>query len=224
MSLFTQAVASLQKVVESGDFSPVGKQYVFEAIVRLRNIEDRYIRAAELNNDYLESDKRILEMREHFNEESVFKMLKDNSEKDPKLKDWLRGKGGIKVESKTEISTFNLTENDNEKVAALHTATENIYNDLWSIKERLNNVSIYRNFNPSGVRDVRNHLIVHAEKYGATLYSFGVQTNGPVLRPVKPSDSKANHDKGLVSNVEEFLSEIIKISARDTIEAGSQNN
>jgi hypothetical protein len=212
MSLFAQAVASLQKVVEYGDFSLVDKQYVDEAIVRLRDIEDRYIQAAELNNYYLESDKRVLEMREHFNEESIFKMLNDNSEKDPKLKDWLRGKSSIKVDSKTEIRTFNLTENDDEKVATLHTATENIYNDLWSIKERLNSVSKYRNFNPSGVRDVRNHLIVHVEKYGATLYSFGIQTNGPVLRPVKPTNSKANHDKGLVSNVEEFLNEIIQVS------------
>lgn len=212
MSLFEQAIDS----IESDNFSVEDKPYIDEAIVRLRNIEDRYIKVTELNNEYLESDQMTMKMRENFSEEKVFEMLKEQAKVDSELKNWLQGKSGIKVESKTEISTFNLADNDDKKISELHTLAESIINDLWSIKERLNNVAKYKNFNPVGVRDVRNHLIVHAEKFGATFYSFGIQTRGPVLRPVKPSNAKANHDKGMVSNIEEFLNELIKISTQNT--------
>ncbi len=223
MSLFEQAIDSIENFKNSNQLDLSEKSYIEEAASRLKNIEDRFIGVTKLNDEYIESDLKILEIRDNFSEEKVFKMLTAQADVDPKLKEWLQGKSSIKVESKTEISTFNLTENNDDKVSKLHTATESIYHDLWSIKERLDKVSKYKNFNPAGVRDVRNHLIVHADKYAATLYSFGVQTRGPVLRPVKPSNAKANHDKGLVSNVEEFLNEIINIGARDTIEPASEN-
>lgn len=216
MSLFEQAIDSIENFKKADQLNLSEKPYIEEALSRLNNIEDRFIEVTKLNDDYIESDEKISEIRDNFSEEKVFKMLTEQANVDPKLKEWLQGRSGIKVESKTEVSTFNLTENDDDKVSKLHTATESIYHDLWSIKERLNKVSRYKNFNPAGVRDVRNHLIVHTDKHGAALYSFGVQTRGPVLRPVKPSDAKAKHDRGLVSNVEEFFNEIINIGARDT--------
>ena len=224
MSLFKQAIVSIEKTIDSGFFNEQEKSYINEALFRLGSIEDRYTEVIRLNDNYLASDQRILEIRKNFSEEKVFQMLTEQAEIDSKLKVWLSGKSGIKVGSKTEISTFNLSELNDKKIFELHALTESIYHDLWTIKERLSKVDKYKKFNPSGVRDVRNHLIVHIDKpcSGATLYSFGIQTRGPVLRPVKPSTAKANHDNGIISNVEEFLNNLIKIFALDTIESKSE--
>jgi hypothetical protein len=226
MSLFKQAIVLIEKAADSGFFNMQEKPYINEVLSRLRSLENRYIKVTELNNSYLESDQRILESRENFNEEKVFEMLTKQATVDSKLKNWMAGKKEIKIESKTEITTFNLSDSNDEKISELQSLTENIYHDLWSIKERLNKVKKYKNFNPPGVRDVRNQLIVHVDKpnSGATLYSFGIQTRGPVLRPVKPSQAKARHDNGAVSNVEEFLNDLIKISARDTLRPKSKKN
>jgi hypothetical protein len=214
MSSFQDATNKLEGLLSDDKILHQDRLYLDEALSRLKRIESQYLEIVNLNNEYLDADQQVLEMREYFNSPALFEMLKKQSEIDGNLKKWFdSNSGNMQISSKTEIKTFNLSEEVEEKISALHSKTESLYNELWLIKERLNKVDKFKNFNPAGVRDVRNQLIVHIDKPNskATIFSFGIQTNGPVLRPVKPSTATANHDNGLVVNVESFLSAIVNI-------------
>jgi hypothetical protein len=104
---------------------------------------------------------------------------------------------------------------NSDQIALLHSLVETAYNNLWLVKQRLNTLPDFKNFKPPGVRNVRNHLITHTEykNSGANIFSFGVITGGPVLRPIKPTGAKAPNDLGFIKNVHEFLTVLIRLNS-----------
>ncbi len=184
-----------------------------EVITRLKVEAMRYADVVKRNDTLLIADEKLTVIRETMTDDNVQKLLTEQAKLDPGLDKWLKSVGGkiSKVQS-SELSTHDLDTLDIEAdekasvIMQLHSDTEMIYHNLWAAKTRLNQFTKFKNFNPSGVRDVRNHLIEHTDKAKsyAYIYSFGIATKGPVLRPVKPAESKAPHDRGLQTNVEEF--------------------
>ena len=92
-------------------------------------------------------------------------------------------------------------------MSELHSKVESFYHDLWVITLRLNDLLGIKNFRPKGLTNVRNHLIEHTDGpgSGATILSFAISSNGPLLRPLKPTGVPAPHDLGFIANVDEFL-------------------
>lgn len=215
--LFTQAIACLSNYLSDTDLDSAMKQNLSEAISRLRDLPEQYMRIRDLNYALLETDEGLNKIRGFTTEENINKMLHKNAGNDPKLARWLDSVGGkIAKMSSTEVSFRDLTKidpdnNHDRKIKDLHSITEAVYENLWTVKVRLNTLPKFQKFNPPKVRSVRNDLIVHTDGKGsgATIFSFGVATNGPVLRPIKPRGAKAAHDNGFEGNIKEFLEQIL---------------
>ena len=176
-----------------------------EVVTRLKQLQTAYNEALDLNDQILHESLVLTESNRIMND-----FLKKNFKR-------------AVVGNKSHMVAVDLTKLDEidfvntEKVNVLHGITESIYNDLWTIRQRLKYLPKFKNFNPPGVRNVRNHLMLHTEdQYSVALpYSFGISTNGPVLRPAKPSNIEASNDAGLCKNVEEFLTSIIFVLEPD---------
>lgn len=215
--LFRKTFDCLSNYLSDTSLNNTEKQNLDEAISRLQNLPEQYKRIVGLNQTLLESDEGLNKIRDFATEENISRMLHENADKDPKLAQWLASVGGRIVKrsssevSARDLSKINPEDKQDRQIKDLHSLTENVYENLWSVKGRLNTLQKFKNFNPPKVRNVRNHLIVHTDRKdsGATIFSFGVATNGPVLRPIKPSGAKATHDNGFEGNIKEFLEQII---------------
>lgn len=198
---FINAIEHLKNYKETTAIGFHQKNAVAEVIARLETTAELYDQAKELNDNLLEEDDMIKRSREVLDE--YLKSIDTTG--------WV-------IRGTTMVSAFDLTTSEfsnpeqEKSVKQLQHLTESIYNNLWGIKSRLNQCPEYKRFNPPGVRDVRNHLITHTDipASEATIYSFGISTNGPVLRPTKPIGVKAPTDRGLYINIGEFLKEILR--------------
>jgi len=92
--------------------------------------------------------------------------------------------------------------------------TESFYETAWRLRNVIRTFPGQRGFEIAGIRDVRNKLIVHPEKFGELfLNSFQYSTStGPVLKP-QSSGVADLIDRGLWSNAGE-LQERILLSLR----------
>jgi hypothetical protein len=221
MDAFNLAIDLLKQFQTNSSLDHRENQILNEVITRLRTGSERYTEIIKLNQELLENDNIVKQMRELGKEDNLLRILMENAGKDPKLDQWLKGVG-YKIEKVqgTELRAHDLNNLDNlsaeesKKVRELHTQTETIYHNLWTTKTRLNQLSIFKNFNPKGVRGVRNDLISHTDNKRASnayLYSFGLSSSGPVLRPTKPVGVKSINDAGLKPNVEEYIKSIVTI-------------
>ena len=192
-----------------------------EVVTRLQNIFDDYKSISELNTILLKEYPHLNVLREMASDENINKVLTEAAKNDPQLEKYLNSVGGRVVKLNSfETAAYNMVKLNSQsnlknlQIKFLHSKTESIYHNLWTVNLHLNNLPKFKNFKPKGVRDVRNHLITHTDKpmtSGAYIFSFGVSTQGPVLRPTKPIGVPAPIDKGLESNIEEFFSLIEKI-------------
>jgi hypothetical protein len=88
---------------------------------------------------------------------------------------------------------------------------EAFYFFAWRLKGALSQVPGFSTFDPVGVRDVRNHLIEHAEgrKRGVMARSFMFNCpQGFVLKPHGGGPGRVV-DKGLYPNAEELLTDLL---------------
>jgi hypothetical protein len=85
---------------------------------------------------------------------------------------------------------------------------EAFYRCAFRLKEVLSRFPALKNFDPPGVRNVRNWLIEHPEKKRKPITSWGWGTdfkNGPRLRIGRTSrESREPRDSGLWPNLSEF--------------------
>ncbi|OGM08496.1 hypothetical protein A2Z67_02080 [Candidatus Woesebacteria bacterium RBG_13_36_22] len=217
VKLFEHTLELLERYKNISNPTNEFRHVVAEIITRLQDVAKEYEKANQLNGYLLNEDVGLKHQREIMTDEFINKIMSKQAKKDSELAECLKSAGGkLKRGSSTEISVFNmtkLTQKNTKDIKQLHYITESIYNNLWLIKQRLNQLPKFKNFNPPGVRNVRNQLMTHTERTNSESYifSFGVSTQGPVLRPIKPSGVKAPTDKGLYTNVEEFFSSIINI-------------
>jgi len=211
-NVFENAIGLLKRHALSERVDDRQKLKIYEACARLETVSKTYPVIRQQNDDMLKADAGLEVIRDQLPFDKVLPMLQRAAETDTQLAAWLASNGGkIEQVGLAETSAFTMTDlaevapETAEKLRQLQTATEQVYTNLWLVKGSLNGVHKLKNFNPTGVRDVRNHLIEHTEKSGAAIFSFGISTGGPVLRPIKPSNASAAHDRGLDKNVEEFL-------------------
>lgn len=215
---FTDILSKLEILKKSSTLSQAENFAIGEAIARLSELKIQSLKIIEINRTLLERDSRLKEIREIMTDEKVNEMLQNAAKTDPSLAAYLASVGGkLKRENSSEISAYDMASvgeaPDIKKIRHLHSETEAAYNNLWLVKERLNTVNKFKNFNPKGVRETRNDLMIHTRgnNSGAHIYSFGITTRGPVLRPVKPSGIKAPNDNGFEPNLEEFLKELANL-------------
>lgn len=212
---FISAISRLKALKESSTLSQAENFAIGEAIARLLELKGRCLTIVEANTHLLERNPELKAVREIMTDEKVSEMLQDAARTDPSLAAYLTSVGGkVKRENSTEVSAYDMTSADEapdiEEIRRLHSETEATYNSLWLVKERLNTINRFKNFNPKGVREVRNDLMSHTRgnNSGAHIYSFGIATRGPVLRPIRPSGINAPTDNGFEPNLEEFLKEL----------------
>ena len=217
--LFNKAIALLTDYQSDSSLDITQGRILAEAIDRLKTLAKESASAIQTNAALLDGDPGIRQMREFMTEEKINEIMNEEAKRDKKLAAYLASIGGrLFKKNSSEVSAYDLSKLNEEstpnaaELRKLHSTTEAIYHNLWAIKGRISQLPNFTNFNPSGVRDVRNHLIEHTEKKGseAHIYSFGVATRGPVLRPIKPTGVNAPHDAGLETNLEQFLLEIIR--------------
>lgn len=219
--LFARVIDLLTKYQHSVLEEPSRTFALNEIIARIRNISEEYRSTLQLNALLLSEDPGLGRIRKMMTDEYVNAALAKAAETDSELAKYLDSVGG-KVEraESSEIAAYDLGNLDSQpdirltEIRLLHLKTESIYHNLWSVILRLNQFPEFRNFKPKKVREVRNCLIEHVDNprtSGASIFSFGVSTNGPVLRPTKPSGVPAPNDSGLNINIEEFLLEIVRI-------------
>lgn len=194
-----------------------------KVIQRILKIREKYIEIEKINNNLLKANDDLNQMRNEFpSTEDILNLLWIQKDSDPQLQDWFKNHPGPLLVSKpvvTEIVPLlpeEITESpyaQSKLLTNLQIDTENIYIELWLIITELQEITIFNNFKPLGVTNVRNHLIQHTKGKGsmALINSFGIHTNGPILKPIRPKDSPAPIDKGLYPNLEEFLDQIIKL-------------
>ena len=217
--LFEDVLQRLDEYKNTGSLSVEASHAVGEVVKRIRQEAGRYEQAMTLNERLYQDDKTRLSMSGAMSTPNVLKMLQEASKTDEALATWLQERGGqiAKVQS-VGVSAFDMNqlESDdpirNAELEQLQAQTEAIYDSLWKAKERLKAVNVFKNFNPKGVRDVRNQLILHIDKPDsqAYIYSFGLGTSGPILRPIRPQSARAISDPGLEVNIREFLNGILK--------------
>jgi hypothetical protein len=191
------------------DLTPVAS----EILGRLRTLSGRYLAILNLNNTLLNSSRGVLEFRKMASDENIASMLRHAAQTDPTIAKFLEGTGGRIVRRGTMEQVVQTigeptknTDVDPALMEKLHSEVESFYHDLWVITLRLSELLGIK-FRPKGLTNVRNHLIEHTDGpgSGATILSFGISTNGPVLRPLKPTGVPAPHDLGFIANVDEFL-------------------
>ena len=76
-----------------------------------------------------------------------------------------------------------------------------------------NGVDGFKNFDPIGVRDVRNHLIEHADRGGGVMdrnHMFNCP-EGLVIKPFGGSNGRYQEDRGLYPNATEFIDELLRL-------------
>lgn len=215
---FINVIDKLKALKESSTLNQAETLSIGEVLARLKSLKTQSLKIIEANENLLERNPRLKEIREMMTDEKVNEMLQNAAKTDPSLVVYLASVGGrVKKENSSEISTYDMSNvdeiSDAEEISNLHSETEAAYHSLWLAKERLNAVNKFQKFNPKGVREVRNDLMTHTKgsNSGAHIYSFGIATRGPVLRPVKPSGTKAPNDSGFESNLAEFLDELTKL-------------
>lgn len=217
--LFIQTIEKLAATKTAQAFTHTEGQWIEESIARLKGLKTRCLKILEANKTLLERNPQLRKIREMMTDERVNEMLSKAAKNDPSLAAQLKLMGGkVKSENYSEIGAYDMSSADEkisdlDEVRQLHLDTEEIYNSLWVVRERLSGIDKFKNFNPRGVRDVRNHLMVHTKgkNSGAHIYSFGIGTRGPVLRPIKPSGVKAPTDAGFEVNLEGFLLDLRKL-------------
>lgn len=216
-ALFNNAVAALQQYGEWPSLSEAQRHKVSEARARIAALADVFLEINATNAKLLESEPGMVRIREFTAHENLTRVLQDAARTDAKLAAWLAKSGGrIEQVGESATAAYNMTDLSSmtseraESLRKLQAQTEQVYQSLWIAKGLLNETPKFRNYNPVGVRDVRNHLIEHTDRSGASIFSFGVATGGPVLRPMKPQGAKAKHDPGLNANVKEFLEAIVR--------------
>lgn len=89
---------------------------------------------------------------------------------------------------------------------------ESFYYFAWRLRQVLVQLPEFKNFDPTGLRDVRFHLLDHPEKTSKALnpnfmYGHDVPT-GPVLKPFGPREIEI-YDQGLYVNAQEMLDELL---------------
>ena len=218
-NLFDKAIQLLKVFEQDSALSDLHKNSLAEATTRLTILSKSSIEIVKLNAELLEKDPNLTALRKMSNDENINSLLHEGAKDDPKLAAWLASVGGkVSRITSSAVSAYDLTKLDfskefPERIILLHSKTEAVYDNLWLVKTRLRGLPKFKNFNPSGLRKVRNDLQEHTEggNSQAHIFSFGVATRGPVLRPIKPANIKAPHDIGFENNVEEFISEIEKI-------------
>lgn len=221
--LFDSALEFLGTYKQDSTLTHKQRYVLAEVITRLKSASEQYSAIIESNRALLNKDLRLIALREYMTDENINKIIGEQAQKDPKLAEYLASVGGkLTKKQSTEISAYDMSSLDKKSqshqqtqhIKHLHSETESIYHNLWAITQRLNQLPKFKNFKPQGVRDVRNHLIEHIDNpktSEAYIFSFGVATRGPVLRPIKPAGVKASNDNGLEANVEEFLGSIVRI-------------
>lgn len=219
--LFTSVIQLLTKYQQDFLLAPHQKLIFDEVFARTKSIFDEYTSLLNLNDALLNEEHGLKDIREMMRDENINSILTKASKTDSQLAEYLNSVGGkVKRVQSSEFVAYDMGRLDSQsdlqitKIRELHSRTESIYHNLWSVGSRLNQLPKFKNFKPKGVRDVRNHLIEHTDNpktSGATIFSFGISTNGPVLRPTKPTGVPAPNDKGLDVNIEEFFSSIVKI-------------
>ncbi len=218
---FTTVIELLTKYQQDALLEPYQITILNEIIARIKNISDEYRSTFDLNSALLNEDPGLENIRKMMTDENINKILTKAAKTDPQLAKYLSSVGGkVKKVQSSEVAAYDMGKLDLQpdlripEVKLLHSKTESIYHNLWSVILRLNQLPKFKNFKPKGIRDVRNHLIEHTDNpktSGAYIFSFGISTHGPVLRPTKPTDVPAPTDSGLDVNIEEFLSSIVKI-------------
>jgi hypothetical protein len=100
--------------------------------------------------------------------------------------------------------------------------TEALYMHAFRVRDAVRHKSKpipgLSSFDAPGVRDVRNHLLIHPE--GAQIYSrsflWGPET-GPVIRPKRsPSEAGKHEDQGLVHNMIEYFERFTHLAMQAT--------
>jgi hypothetical protein len=97
-----------------------------------------------------------------------------------------------------------------ERAAALELHGEAFYYFAWRMRSVLRKIKGFAAFEAVGVRDVRNHLIEHADKTtGVAPRTFTVDCpEGLILKPFG-RDAGRRSDKGLYPNAEEFIGKLL---------------
>ncbi len=217
LELFQQAISLLTKFKETISSENKISHVVGEAITRIKSAQSQYSRIMKSNNALLNGNLDLIETKKFMNDDEVFKLLQDQSKNDPELAKFLQKTGGklkrkqIAVGRAHDMNALDKkTDSQSEEIKMLHLSTEEFYDNLWNIILKLNQTTLFKNYKPKGVREVRNDLIIHNDKSGAYFHSFGYTNAGPVLRPIRPTGISAPADRGLDPNIKEFLTEIIK--------------
>ncbi len=216
LELFDQTISLLSAYKNATLLNDSQKHFVDEAISRLKRAKGQYPKIMELNNVLLKENTGLAEIRSFMSDEKLITVLQDSSKNDPELAKFLKKTGGkLILQKHMEGSSYDMSALDtqsnpqSEELKKLHLSAEEFYENLWLVIQKLTQVPLFNNYLPKGVRDVRNHLIVHTEKSGACIFSFGFTTSGPLIRPIKPTGVKAPNDNGFDPNILEFLNGII---------------
>lgn len=207
-SKFSRVIDSLTEYRKSTKLTDKQDHNLGEAIARLKTESKRYKEILNVNKNLLEESEQMNSLRQLMAPENIAKILTKEGFDTSKMS----------LVQTTELSSHNmenlegLSALESKKMLKLHSETETHYRNLWAIILKLNQIPVFGNFKPKGVREVRNDLIEHSNSgsSNAYIFSFGLATKGPVLRPTKPTGVKAPNDKGLEVNVEEYLDSIIK--------------
>lgn len=114
----------------------------------------------------------------------------------------------------TPGSEMLLTEEERLILDDVWMKTEDWYNSAHRVLDIITFVTSEKNFNVKTVRIIRNHLVVHPEKYHSNkpripdTFSWDY-VNGPILKGTVVNDNQYSfQDKGLYINAKELLTEI----------------
>ena len=90
--------------------------------------------------------------------------------------------------------------------------SESFYYLAWRLRQIVVRLPGFKSLGATGIRDVRNHLLEHPEKFSKALnpnFMYGLDLpNGPVLKPFGARQG-AIHDRGLYANASELIDEML---------------
>jgi hypothetical protein len=94
--------------------------------------------------------------------------------------------------------------------------TEAFYYSAWRVREVVRSLPGLKSFEATGVRDVRNQLLEHPEKYdGIIVPSFGISPEfGPRIKPARrQAHARTERDRDLLHHATEFFSNLVRVLA-----------
>jgi hypothetical protein len=160
--------------------------------------------------------------------------------KDEELRQQLPSHEIVDEESRTIRQEIN--KRSREISTELGILSEAFYYFAWRAREVLKLLPNLKQFDCEGVRNVRNHLLEHAEKHGQiyiNALSYGGE-QGPTLKAFRfdeqgnfsvREENNLSHDRGLYVNAAEFrdnlkkrLSNILTLCAADTVQPSTSKS